>query len=92
MSTGTMLEPGRLDWTRANLVIGDASYSRAHFWGDGWVFHAVDVNGNPIGDLTVRDDEDGNRTVERLNEKTMVFTGTDGQVWSVTKAGCNCGG
>lgn len=88
----TMLEPGRLDYSRANLVIGDAAYGRAHFWGDGHTFHAEDVNGQPIGSLTIRDDEDGNRTVERINEKTMVFTGTDGVVWSVTRQGCNCGG
>ncbi len=88
-----MVEPGRLDWARAAITMDLRAepIERAHFWGSGGTFHAEDQSGNHLGTLTIRADEDGNQTIERLDAKSYRLTAEDGTSWVVTKRGCNCG-
>lgn len=87
----TRLEPGRLDWTRANWTV-DGRTQQVHFWGDGQHFTVADTQGNELAYLSLAADGEGLFTVERLDAKTFALTGDDGTEWIVSKRGCNCGG
>lgn len=89
-----MLEPGRLDWSRAAITMDPRGepIERVHFWGDGETFHVETQIGEHLGSLTVRADENGNRTIERIDARSYRLTAEDGTQWTVSKRGCNCGG
>lgn len=89
-----MLEPGRLDWSRAAVTMDLRSepLERVHFWGDGVTYHVEDQVGTHLGSLTVRPDDNGNRTIERIDSRSFRLTAEDGTQWTVTKRGCNCQG
>lgn len=89
-----MIEPGRLDWARAAITMDLRSepLERVHFWGSSGTFHVESQTGEHLGTLTVRADENGNQTIERIDSRSFRLTAEDGTQWTVSKRGCNCQG